>query len=496
MSVEIPAGTLVDHRYVIQKVLGKGGFGRTYLASDTRRFDDLCVLKEFVPLAGDPFIQRKSQELFRREAETLYGLDHSQIPRFHACFEEDGRLFIVQDYVEGDNYWKLLQVRRRSGTPFTEAEVLQWLQDLLPVLSYIHGRKIIHRDISPDNILLSRSINQPVLIDFGVVRQVVSEIGVNQNPASIVGKYGYAPMEQIRMGVCSPSSDLYALAVTAIVLLTGKDPATLMDSNLEWQWHSFVTVSDRFAAVLNKMLAEKPQHRYQAAQTVLNDLFATPDAAPPISPPPTAAASLVSPPPIAPPASARPITTAQPASLSSSSSDLTHPLASAHPVEVGSPAPTIASQSTHSAQSAEYSAEWSVPPSPSLNPTVVTSHAAPASHPPHVAMPPSTRLKPILLGVLQGWRSAALSSALSRRIFPSYVNSLITVRVNNSRVTIRLPLTKPPPLKLPPRMLKVFRSCSRLRFNCKERSTNSSRFPQMQVPMPRRNGPLLSLKRH
>ncbi|WP_166481822.1 serine/threonine-protein kinase [Scytonema sp. UIC 10036] len=273
---EIPLGTLVNGCYRIQKVLGNGGFGRTYQAANVHQHNKLCVLKEFLPNGSNQGVLVKCKELFQREAETLYKLNHPQIPKFLATFEEDGRQFIVQEYVDGKNYWTLLQERQR----FTETEVTQFLYAILPVIDYIHQQQIFHRDISPDNIILLKDKDLPVLIDFGVAKQTITLIhstsvyGLSSSGgATLVGKVGYAPQEQIRGGQCSPSSDLYALGVTAIVLLTGKDPNSLYDNdNLEWQWQSYVNVSEQLAWVINKMLAHKPRERYQSASAVLADL--------------------------------------------------------------------------------------------------------------------------------------------------------------------------------------------------------------------------------
>ena len=280
MTEEIPSGTLVDNRYRIERVLGQGGFGRTYLAADTRRFDEPCVLKEFVPSGSGEAVIQKSRELFQREAKTLYQLSHPQIPRFHAQVEERGRLFLVQDYVQGQTYYQLLRQRLQQGRPFSEAEIRRWLRHLLPVLGYIHDQDIVHRDISPDNIMLPNGESLPVLIDFGVVKQALTQCSVSDgaSPASFVGKVGYAPTEQIRMGKCFPSSDLYALGVTALVLLTGREPNQLMDAQtLEWGWQSQVTLSDALVQVLNRMLAEKPTDRYPSAAAVLAELALPPD---------------------------------------------------------------------------------------------------------------------------------------------------------------------------------------------------------------------------
>ncbi len=278
----IPLGTLIDNRYRIQGLLGRGAFGRTYLVSDDRRFGELCVLKEFrTSDRFDKFYVGKRRELFRREATILHQLDHPQIPKFLAWFENTHRLFLIQEYVDGQTYWDLLKTRRRLGYAFTEAEIVQWLRNLLPVLAYIHERNILHRDISPDNIMLPKGQSLPVLIDFGVVKQADSQLcslAADTTEMSIqasvaVGKFGYSPNEQIRMGQCSPSSDLYSLAVTAIVLLTGKQPSQLIHSKtLAWNWHSQVEIDSRLTRILNRMMAEKPGDRYMSATAVLHDL--------------------------------------------------------------------------------------------------------------------------------------------------------------------------------------------------------------------------------
>jgi serine/threonine protein kinase len=279
---ELTPGTSIDRRYLIQCTLGRGGFGRTYLAADERRFNELCVLKEFVPGSqADPVVAQKLRELFQREAAILHKLDHPQIPKFFAGFEENGRLFIAQEYIDGKTYWRMLQERQRRGQVFTQAEVIRWLWDLLRVLDYLHQQGIVHRDISPDNIMLPRGGQTPVLIDFGVVKQVLPHLhmtdasdpdGLIQASVS-VGKFGYAPYEQIRMGQCSPRSDLYALAVTAVVLLTGKPPNLLMDAKtLEWQWQRQVRLDPGFGQLLASMMADRPQDRFASARAVLQAL--------------------------------------------------------------------------------------------------------------------------------------------------------------------------------------------------------------------------------
>ena len=282
---EIPLGTVIDSRYLIQKVLGQGGLGRTYLAFDTHRFNEPCVLKEFAPLGSGQYDLEKSRDLFKREAKILHQITHPQIPKFLACFEGKGRLFLVQEYVKGKTYSKLLQERQQQGQVFTELEMIRWLMNMLPILTYIHQRGIIHRDISPDNIMQPQGEELPVLIDFGVGKLTnlsYSEEG-NQGPnyhqsfvgkMSFVGKIGYAPREQISMGRCSASSDLYALGVTALVLLTGKIPTLLLDQyTLEWQWRKYARVSQGLAQIVDKMIEDRPMLRYQSTQEVITDLL-------------------------------------------------------------------------------------------------------------------------------------------------------------------------------------------------------------------------------
>lgn len=268
--VTLHPGKKLRDRYVIQKVLGEGGFGRTYLVEDTGRFDERLVLKEFLPSNQGTATLDKSVELFRREAVTLYQLQHNQIPKFWEIFQEDSRLFLVEDFIEGQTYEALINERIRNRETFRETEVVSLLRALLPVLTYLHGQGVIHRDISPDNIILSTKTDLPILIDLGAAKQTIlnaTMVSAATTPrATIIGKTGYSPDEQIRLGIVAPHSDLYALAVTAIVLMTGKQPNQLLDQyTLKWNWEEQVQVTPAFAQVLNRMLSPTPNQRFQSA---------------------------------------------------------------------------------------------------------------------------------------------------------------------------------------------------------------------------------------
>ncbi|WYM02760.1 MAG: serine/threonine-protein kinase [Gloeotrichia echinulata CP02] len=310
-----PGQTLGD-RYVVVRQLGQGGFGRTYLTEDVNRFRELCVLKEFSPQVQTPYVLQKAEELFQREASVLYKLQHPQIPRFRELFRTNFQgkeyLFLVQDFVEGQAYSSLLNSRQQQSRKFTEAEVRQLLLQILPVLEYIHSVGVIHRDISPDNLMLRTADQLPVLIDFGGVKQVAAVVAsqyyqpgeMNATPAgTLLGKVGFAPPEQMQTGLVSPHSDLYALAVTMLVLLTGKLPQELIDTyNLTWQWQREISLSPSLGQVLDRMLSARPGDRYQSARQVQEALNPSQVTYPPTQPPapipkPTSATVAVSPPP-------------------------------------------------------------------------------------------------------------------------------------------------------------------------------------------------------
>ncbi|MEY4519691.1 MAG: hypothetical protein RLZZ499_2291 [Cyanobacteriota bacterium] len=262
-------GVILNNRYRIVKQIGRGGFGRAYLAEDTQRYRELCVLKEFAPQVESSNESRQAEDLFEREAGILYKLNHQQIPRFEALLRTriDGRraLFLVQEYIKGETYWQLLQRRGK----LSETEVTEMIWDILPVLDYIHGAELIHRDISPDNLILRDRDRKSVLIDFGCVKLAANAVSRSAGHSiTLIGKKGYAPDEQIRRGLTMPCSDLYSLAATSVVLLTGKQPDQLYDSYQgKWSWNQ-IEASPQLKRVLKKMLAERPCDRFQSIDQV------------------------------------------------------------------------------------------------------------------------------------------------------------------------------------------------------------------------------------
>ncbi|HEY9703003.1 MAG TPA: hypothetical protein V6C58_11180, partial [Allocoleopsis sp.] len=183
-----------------------------------------------------------------------------------------GRLFLVQDYIEGDTYQSLLESRIKQGLRFSEREVNELLLKTLPVLEYIHKLGVIHGNISPGSIIFKTSEQLPVLIDFGGVKQIASILTAefNQTEPEIVGTIGYTPPEQLEKGIIAQNSDLYALAATAIALLTGKEIQSLMNrETMTFTWREEVNVSETLGEILDKMLAKIPGDRFQNAQEVM-----------------------------------------------------------------------------------------------------------------------------------------------------------------------------------------------------------------------------------
>ncbi|MDJ0597452.1 MAG: serine/threonine-protein kinase [Crocosphaera sp.] len=295
MNTGLPPQTTINNRFRILKQLGQGKLGRTYLAQDSHRFNDFCILQEFAPDVQDNSALKKTEELFQRKAQILYTIDHPQIPRFRELFscqqEEKTKLLLVQDYVEGLTYRQKLQQRLEEEKVFTETEIRQFLLEVLSVLHYLHEKGIIHRDITPDNIICRQEDNLPVLIDFGSVKQLSTIANTYFKQPELlttrmiqIGQPGYAPQEQIKQGIVTASNDLYGLAATACVLLTGKEPLELQDrDSLSWNFPPDLAISSHLSHILLKMLAKHPGDRYSLAQEIIEDLTQSPPQ--PITPP-------------------------------------------------------------------------------------------------------------------------------------------------------------------------------------------------------------------
>lgn len=267
-------------RYLPIKLLGRGGFGAAFLSRD--RYTPgmrQCVVKQFLPAGDLSSTQLKlAQDLFEREAVVLeeIGSQHDQIPDLFAFFpvivpglqskQQDQFFYLVQEFIDGEN----LEEELTSRGGFSESEVLFVMRSILPVLQFVHDKNIIHRDIKPSNIMRHRN-GKLFLLDFGAVKQVTNSPQGVGNSSTGIYSLGFAPPEQMSGGQVFPSTDLYALAVTIILLLTGqKDISELFDAyNNQLQWRDKVDVSSHLASILDKMLRSAPLHRFQSAESVL-----------------------------------------------------------------------------------------------------------------------------------------------------------------------------------------------------------------------------------
>ena len=263
----------LGQRFTAVRELGQSKSSRTYLTRDRQREGKLCVIKELVPQATDPAALPAAKARFEQEANLFYQLDHEQIPKFHqlpkvvspALGAEEPvdsaagtePLYLAQDFVQGPTYQSLLESRQEFGGTFSETEITQLLYQLLPVLSYIHSMGVVHRNISPSNLILRQSDGLPVLTGFG----------------SMENTAGYASLQQINTGSATPSDDLYGLAATLLVLATGEAPEMLSDPSYG-TWRGYETLSPKLGQVLKRMLSANPNERFPTADAVLAALQA------------------------------------------------------------------------------------------------------------------------------------------------------------------------------------------------------------------------------
>ncbi|MDB9493857.1 serine/threonine-protein kinase [Spirulina major CS-329] len=258
-------------RYLVLRMLGRGGFGVTFLARDMMLpGKPFCVIKQLCPRVSELRALDTARHRFKREAKILATLgSHSQIPMLLDYFVLDDEFYLVQEYIKGATLARL--VRRQGVQP--EAIVRRILREVAKLLHFVHSQGVIHRDIKPQNIILSQD-RQIVLIDFGAVKAELAGIADSsiQNGVTthFVGTVGFAPPEQFSLRPVY-SSDLYALGVTCLYLLTGKAPLDFKSNPRtgELFWQDKVQVSRSFHQILTQMLRPTPQERYQTAAEIL-----------------------------------------------------------------------------------------------------------------------------------------------------------------------------------------------------------------------------------
>lgn len=269
---ETTTDTLLDGRYKVVKDIGKGGFGETYLAEDTKRpGNPYCVVKQLKPTRTDEKFLQLARRFFNTEAETLEKVGRNdRIPQLLAHFEVNKEFYLVQEYIKGHS----LSDELTPGKKLSEPYVISLLKDVSEVLQFIHSYGVIHRDIKPGNIMRREGDGRLVLIDFGAVKQLETQIAdTSESNTVAIGTSGYAPPEQL-LGQPTLNSDIFALGMIGIQALMGlpatqipKDPVTK-----EVIWRDAVQVSDKLATILDKMVAYRHEERYQSAAEVVQAL--------------------------------------------------------------------------------------------------------------------------------------------------------------------------------------------------------------------------------
>lgn len=253
-------------RYEVQKQLGKNPGRKTLLALD-HQTQELVVVK-LLTFSED--FEWQSLKLFEREAEVLKSLDHPAIPYYLDYFEVERGFALVQSYINAGS----LEEHVRTGRTFNESQVKQIAKDLLEILTYLHSRipPVIHRDIKPSNILLTEqtecSVSKVYLIDFGSVQTAVS---VPQGTMTIVGTYGYMPMEQFG-GQTVPASDFYSLGATLIYLVTGRHPTELPQDDGRIAFEQVVNLGSGLANWLQLMTEPSLKRRPKSTKAALDAL--------------------------------------------------------------------------------------------------------------------------------------------------------------------------------------------------------------------------------
>ncbi|WP_026082645.1 serine/threonine protein kinase [Mastigocladopsis repens] len=264
----LQAEQLLQNRYQLQRLLGNNGIRQTWLALDLQAPDaqNKQVVVKLLAFGGT--VQWDDLKLFEREVQILQQLDHPRIPKYIDYFCIDDRTLwfgLVQEYLPGESLKELLALGKR----FTEKQARKIAVEVLNILTDLHelNPQVLHRDIKPSNLIWGED-DSIYLVDFGAVQDKAAREGVT---FTVVGTYGYAPMEQFG-GRAVAASDLYALGASLIHLLTGVSPSDLPQRDLRIQFTDRVSLSPSFVSWLQKMTEPAPEQRFTTAHQALISL--------------------------------------------------------------------------------------------------------------------------------------------------------------------------------------------------------------------------------
>ena len=264
----VQAGDRIGERYRLEVELAQGSQGVLWRASDQLAAQAPVVLRWIA--AAQPQLQEQVRALWPR----LQGVLHPQVPRFGSLIQQDADLWLVREWQEGRTYAELLQARRERQLVFGAGEVLLLLRQLLPVLSVLHSQQLIHGDLTPANLLRRERDGLPVLLDFGLVRGTA----VPPDGERLLGVTpGYGPPELVRGDQAEPWMDLFGLGVVGLVLLSGEEPAQLLDPvTLAWRWPAALDDQPQLRAALERLLSPEPSQRFRSAAAALEVLQQVP----------------------------------------------------------------------------------------------------------------------------------------------------------------------------------------------------------------------------
>jgi len=271
-------GQLIGERYRIVTLLGQGGMGAVYRGWDTR-LNRAVAIKEMIPQSGlDVTMLAQLRQQFQQEAQVVATLSHPSLVRVTDYFSWDGNEYLVMDFIEGESLAERIQ---REGAQ-SEAQVLEWARQLLDALAYCHERGVIHRDIKPQNIIITPE-GKTVLVDFGLVKLWDPNDPRTQTIMRGAGTPEYAPPEQYDLGPghTDPRSDIYSLGATLYHALTGQAPPTATQrmaspSSFTPPRRVNATVSPATEAVVLKAMAIAMERRFQDAREMTQELEALP----------------------------------------------------------------------------------------------------------------------------------------------------------------------------------------------------------------------------
>jgi serine/threonine protein kinase len=273
--VQPPIGTILAQRYAIESILNRGDFSVTFLARNLNLpGQPACIIKRLVSPSIEAREIATSQQRFYLEAQTLSKLgSHAQIPTLLDYFQIGTDLYLVEEYIPGPVLSRSID---RVQTRFTEPQIEDFLRQMLRLLEYIHGHRLIHRDIKPDNIIYCQTDRRYVLVDFGAVKDLNPKPIATSTRGDVsrsIGTPGFAPPEQLANRAVY-ASDIYALGMTCVYLLTGKDPARLPTDpqTCELVWADDLELSESTIDIIDNTIQVSLTDRYQSASEVLNAL--------------------------------------------------------------------------------------------------------------------------------------------------------------------------------------------------------------------------------